>query len=404
MAHEVRGNDAPTRARQIVRSGDVLYSTVRVYLKNLARVQVELDGALASTGFCVLRPNDLVDSNFLFYWVQTAAFTATAAAMQRGISYPAVNESELLNMAMPVPPVDEQRSIVTGIEEQLSRLDAGSANLTNVSRKLANYRRSLLHAASRGRLLSSDSDDQSTEALLKGAGVRLLDATGLPNGWCLARLGDLAAVGSGATPLRSRHDYYAGGTIPWVTSAQLNEEYVRTPSELITEAALKDCSVKLWPVGTLLVAMYGEGRTRGKCSELAIPACTNQACAAIAFRDELVVLRPFVKLFLTASYQANRRLASGGVQPNLSLGLIKGLQVPLPPLAEQDRIVSEVHRRLSIAAALEASIESGLHKCASLRRRILAAAFTGKLVKASVPAQTSAVLETGMPAAAPSAP
>jgi type I restriction enzyme S subunit len=147
--------------------------------------------------------------------------------------------------------------------------------------------------------------------------------------------------------------------------------------------------------------MYGEGRTRGKCSELLIAACTNQACAAIVFREELVVFRPFVKLFLTASYESNRRLASGGVQPNLSLGLIKRLEVPLPPVREQVRIVDEVQRRLSVIAALKTTMDSGLHRAATLRRQILAAAFTGELFKMAAAGHTNGVSDSKVAATLP---
>ena len=94
---------------------------------------------------------------------------------------------------------------------------------------------------------------------------------------------------------------------------------------------MAETAVKLWPVGTLLVAMYGEGKTRGHCSELKISATTNQACAAIVMFEEFKERQPWIKLVLESSYERTRNLASGGVQPNLSLGLIKDLRIPLPP-------------------------------------------------------------------------
>ena len=97
--------------------------------------------------------------------------------------------------------------------------------------------------------------------------------------------------------------------------------------------------MELYPPGSLLVAMYGEGKTRGKCAELLIPATINQAIAAIVWEPESVSCKPYIKAFLLNSYEMMRGQASGGVQPNLNLQIVKSLAVPLPPVAEQSEIV-----------------------------------------------------------------
>lgn len=246
---------------------------------------------------------------------------------------------------------------------------------------LARYKAAVLHTAVQGRLAPQNSEDRPAAFLLEILGVpEVRGSFKLANGWSSARLGDLAAVGSGATPKKDRKDYYEGGSIPWVTSGMLNDEYVRAPTALITEKALKETAVKLWPAGTLLVAMYGEGRTRGKCSELLIEAATNQACAALVFDGSATVLQPWVKLYLTASYEANRRQASGGVQPNLSLTFMKNLLVPLPPVDEQRRILAEVSRLLSLAAEASREVTASHRRSKTLEERVLATAFTGQLV------------------------
>jgi type I restriction enzyme S subunit len=125
--------------------------------------------------------------------------------------------------------------------------------------------------------------------------------------------------------------------------------------------------------------MYGEGKTRGKCSELAFPSTTNQACAAIVLNEEFEHIRPFLKLFLSARYEQTRRLASGGVQPNLSLGLIKSIEVPIPPAAEQVRIVLEAERLLSFVESLHEVLELALRRSEPLRRTILSEALGGRL-------------------------
>jgi type I restriction enzyme S subunit len=171
-----------------------------------------------------------------------------------------------------------------------------------------------------------------------------------------------------------------GGSIPWVTSGALNAGVVRKASEYVTEVALRETSLRLWPAGTLLVAMYGEGQTRGRCAELAIEATCNQACAAISVRDGLDDFRPILRLHFDANYSANRRLAAGGVQPNLSGALIKAMIVALPPPEEATRIVAEVERQFSFLDACERASDAELTRSGALRRSVLKSAFEGRLV------------------------
>jgi len=150
--------------------------------------------------------------------------------------------------------------------------------------------------------------------------------------------------------------------------------------QYITQVAIAETSVKVWPAGTLLIAMYGEGKTRGRCSELRIPATTNQACAAVVLREEYEDRRPWMKLYLEATYEQNRSLASGGVQPNLNLGLIRSIEVPLPPLNIQEAILSDVDRQVSLGNALRFHVVASERRAAALRSSLLAQAFSGRLV------------------------
>lgn len=270
-------------------------------------------------------------------------------ALDSSTTVPSLRRPDLEATPLVVAPRSEQERIVAAIEEQFSRLDDGARQLARARRLVARMRVSLL-------------------------------ATSLGGDWPSKRIEEFASVGSGATPKRGRADYYEGGSIPWVTSGQLVSSFVKEPATYITERALKETSVKLWPKHTLLVAMYGEGRTRGHCSELLFESTTNQACAAIILADDAPLRRDYLKLFFAASYERHRRLASGGVQPNLSLGLVRAMAVPLPPLDEQDRIVETVERRLTILESLTTTIEHALIRSEPLRRSILERAFSGRLV------------------------
>lgn len=121
----------------------------------------------------------------------------------------------------------------------------------------------------------------------------------IPDSWEWVRLEDVAKIGTGATPSKSNMEYY-GGNINWVSSSVTSFPYVDEPTELITELALKETNCEIYPTGTLLMAMYGEGKTRGQVTELRIEAASNQACAAII--PYIPTTKNFVKLYLLANY------------------------------------------------------------------------------------------------------
>jgi len=157
----------------------------------------------------------------------------------------------------------------------------------------------------------------------------------LPEGWKRCALGEIAQVTSGGTPDRSEPAYW-GGTIPWVTTGEIQFNTITDTTEKITEAGLKNSSAKLFPPGTLLMAMYGQGKTRGQVAKLAIEAATNQACAAILMNEGADP--EFFFQFLASHYEAIRELGNAGTQKNLSGSLIKEISVPVPPEGEQKRI------------------------------------------------------------------
>lgn len=251
-------------------------------------------------------------------------------------------------LPIPLPPRSEQDRIVTAIEEHLSRLDAVESGIVAAEAKCV-----ALSALAIARLFSPE--------------------------WPTTRLDAVAQVGSGATPKRSEPKYWSPGTIPWVTSGAVNRLSIRSADEFISEHALAKTSVKLWPEGTVLLAMYGEDKTRGKAAMLEIEATCNQACAAIN-HDRSALDGRFLRTFLNVRYEANRRLSAGGVQPNLSLGLIKAMEVPLPTLDVQKSVADSADDVSSVCTQLLDALATARRRVLTLRRAVLAEAFAGRLV------------------------
>jgi type I restriction enzyme S subunit len=161
-----------------------------------------------------------------------------------------------------------------------------------------------------------------------------------PPGWQIMPIGSLCErVTSGATPLRTREDYFAGGTIPWFKTQELNDGWLEDSLEHITELALRETSVKMFPPNTVLIAMYGDGKTITSTGILRKPATTNQACCAMITDSSRCDFR-----YLFYALQFHRgdfiQLATGGAQRNLSVGLISEFEIRVPPLSEQHAIAS----------------------------------------------------------------
>lgn len=201
----------------------------------------------------------------------------------------------------------------------------------------------------------------------------------IPESWEWVRLGSIGDWGSGATPSRTHPEYY-GGNIPWLKTGDLNDGYIKSVPEFITYLALEKTSVRLNPVGSVLIAMYGA--TIGKLGILSIPATTNQACCAcLPYSD---FFNEYLFYFLMSQKQAFIKRGEGGAQPNISKEKIISTLMPVPPVEEQHRIVKKLKILLPVIekyANAEIAVDR-LNKDfpEALKRSILQWAVQGKLV------------------------
>lgn len=259
-----------------------------------------------------------------------------------------LSSRDVVRIPIPVPALPQQRMLAQLFDSAESMQQSSGGHLRMARQALRRFRQAVLTSACSGQLTA---DWREANPCVDKADtiVGLIDVNRrtrlgrrfkptvppdvgaeLPEGWVRTTIGALVDVATGATPLRKRADYF-NGSIPWVTSGAVNAGVIREASEYITELALQETNAKVFPVGTLLVAMYGEGQTRGRVAELGISAATNQALAALLFDGHCEQLRPYLRLFLLENYERIRHASFGGVQPNLSLGVIRDTPVPLPP-------------------------------------------------------------------------
>ena len=166
---------------------------------------------------------------------------------------------------------------------------------------------------------------------------------------------ELTDVISGGTPSREVSEYWEGGNIPWVKTTELQNNIITEIDEHITEAGLDNSSAKLVPAGTVLIAMYGQGKTRGMTGYLGVDACTNQACACILPSDS--INQKFLWQFFMLSYDNLRDMAKGGNQPNLNGNIIKNYPVLYPPMELQEQFAAFVEQTNKTKLTIQASLD-----------------------------------------------
>lgn len=176
---------------------------------------------------------------------------------------------------------------------------------------------------------------------LRGEAQKDSEIGAIPAGWELATIDQHFSVVSGGTPSRRNDLYWVGGTIPWVKTTEVNYSVITETTEHITQAGLDGSAAKMLGPGTLLMAMYGQGVTRGKVGILGIEASCNQACAAMTPTDDNV-LPQYLYHFLTSRYEAIRSLAHGGQQQNLNLDIVRKIDVPVPSTTDEQQEIVDV--------------------------------------------------------------
>ena len=189
------------------------------------------------------------------------------------------------------------------------------------------------------------------------------------------KLGEKAITTSGSTPSRGQKSYWESAEIPWIKTGEIVFKPITVSEEYVSYLALKECSLKLLPVDSVLIAMYGQGKTRGQSAILKVPATINQACFAILPNDTW--LPEFLQFWLMYSYQDLRNLSEnrGGNQSNLNGDILNSFEVPAPSIDVQHLLVSKIKKALSEFDKMKESSENTLEEIKALPNRLLSQAF-----------------------------
>lgn len=347
---------------------------------------INFDFVVGADGVKVLSPFPHVEPRFLYYFLQHVELPDKGYA--RHFQF-------LQKTEFPLPPLPEQHRIVEKIEELFSDLDAGVEALKKVKAELKRYRQAVLKAAVEGKLTeewrANNKDKLEPAAVLleriraeraksgkakKLPPVDTSELPQLPDGWEWATVYDVGEVVTGRTPSKSKIDYYSED-FPFFKPTDLNAGYfVRNSEDHLSKSGMKEA--RLLPAKTVLVTCIGA--TIGKSGLSRVEGASNQQINAVITRN---VILPEFLYFLCISSQFQKSIfdhASATTLPILNKSKFEILLLPVPPLFEQQQIVSEVEQRLSVADEVEKTVEAGLRQAERLRQSILKRAFEGKLV------------------------
>lgn len=300
--------------KQVVQEGDVLLSKIVPHIRRAWVVKPTTIHRLIASGEWIVFRDSRFDPNYLRHLLTADGFHRQFMQTVSGIggSLLRARPAEVAKIKVPLPPKTEQQRIATILDKADS---------------LRRKRQEAIRLA----------DDFLRAVFYEKFG----DPVTNPKGFPTIRIDQLCEVATGATPARNRADYY-DGPYPWIKTGEVDSPLIMSAEEHISDDAIRETNCKLFPVGTLLIAMYGQGKTRGKVGMLGIPAATNQACAAILPSQNID--RLFLYTQLTLMYEHLRAMGRGGNQENLNLGMIKSLEVLIPPSHLVDEFIKILNR------------------------------------------------------------
>ncbi|WP_452231772.1 restriction endonuclease subunit S [Lacinutrix sp. MEBiC02595] len=417
-----------------VQLNDILYC-LRGSLGKCSIVEGIEKGAIASS-LVIVRVTESVDSVFLLNYFSSRLGKEMIYKHDNGTAQPNLSASNVKEFYLPLPPLEEQKEIVKVVEtlfeevEQLEQLTLARIGLKegfaisalkqlttnnanqewaflqehfksffNETTNIKKLRETVLQLAVQGKLTADwraknpDTEDatillkriqEEKAQLIKDKKIKKEKALpkitkdeisyDLPEGWVWCRLGDISSIRVGATPKREIPEYW-NGNIPWISSGEVANNFILNTKEKITEKGLSESSVTIYPVGTVLVAMIGQGKTRGQTSILKIKAGTNQNVGGIIIFHNYLISEYLWHYFLSR-YEKTRSNAVGGNQPAINGTKLKMSAFGLPPIEEQKAIVEKVNTLMGLCDTLEQEVQQSQEYSEILMQSVLREVFT----------------------------
>ena len=367
--------DAPSRARRLVRDGDTIISTVRTYLRAIAPIRNPTPEMVVSTGFAVVRPM-LSDPAFVYWALREHGLVEQIVARSVGVSYPAINPSVIGCLPVPQPPPSAQLAIASFLDRETARIDKLISMQESLIERLDEYRTALIT-----RVVTKGLPAEAAEAAgldpaprLKDSGVEWLGE--VPEHWDACQLRRQFGIVNGGTPATSDDENWDGETV-WLTPDDLGRNEGKAISEgrrNITSEGLRSSGARLSPPDSVVLS------TRAPIGHLAVtamPAATNQGCRTLVPRAGAI--SGFAYYSLLASREVLQAAGKGSTFMELSATDLAQHWLPKPPPNEQKAMAEYLDAQSDRIDTLRSKAELSIERLSEYRCAVISAAVTGKI-------------------------
>lgn len=379
------GKDIKTKKQYIASDGQFIMSKIDARNGAFGIITKDLDGAVVTSDFPLFNVDTTkILPEYLALVASTKEFAQFAQSCSRGTTNrQRIDMNLFLSQQIPLPSLSEQKAIVSAYENKIQEAATLEDRAIQVEHNIDNYLLSELGITHNGYTMSEPPTSIASEPQVEyvvshkqGASISATNhcRNGIKNeykylkfvrfkdvtewGYNIIKANEnrtssiyptkkvreICLIGSGGTPSRSVAQYYQGN-IPWIKTGEVVNESIYDTEEHITQDAIDNSSAKLYPKGSLIIAMYGQGDTRGRTAKMEIDATTNQACAVLYNIDNSLVETDYLWYYLQSRYNDLRSLASGNNQPNLNADKIKNYDVVVPPVEIQNTIVGHINEQ-----------------------------------------------------------
>ena len=311
--------------KYMLRENDLLVSLTGNVGRTALLTKDMLPAALNQRVACLRLKTNKITNGFLFHLLNSNYFESKCIQSSQGVAQKNMSTEWLKSYELPLYSLSKQNEITKILDDV------------------------------RNTIILKEQELQKFDELIKARFVEMFGSVHDSVYYSYLPVGNFTKVISGGTPNRKKDEYWKRGNIPWIKTTELQNDVIKKTEECITEVGLKESSAKIVPIGTVLVAMYGQGKTRGKTAYLDIEACTNQACACILPSQN--VNSKYLWKYFELSYEKLRSLAQGAGQPNLNGNMIKDFPVLIPPINMQNDYVSFVEQVDKSKLAVQQSLE-----------------------------------------------
>jgi type I restriction enzyme, S subunit len=361
--------DAPSRARRLVLPGDTIVSTVRTYLRAIAYITEEYEDCVVSTGFASITPDSTIDSRFLFWWIRSTNCLDEIVSRSVGVSYPAVNPSDIGDVAIVVPPLHEQHRIMEFVEAETSHLDDLVDEQRQLLGLLAEHRFAAMSKTVCSRVGGEVGDLQS-------------GLTDLPDEWVMTRLGAVATIQTGLTLGRTFNE--ETNAFPYLRVANVQDGRIDI-TEMATIELPESIARRhlLRPGDVLMTEANGnpDNIGRGAVWDGSIHPCLHQNHVFALRPDRTSLMPEFLALCMGSAWgRAYFRATSTQVGiASTNASKIRRFPLPLPTVLVQNEVLSEFHSLVGRIGELEAEVHQQIRLLLEHRQALITAAVTGQL-------------------------